>query len=127
MHIQHYTIQLCQRLYSCANYQRRLTKITYIYCVCCVGGPAGETPGAAADGENRWLQHEDLHRAAHVRCAAIVCLLLQQPFSHFNSFGGLDGVPDRNQSAHTLVCLMHLLLLANVIFQPLGGTAGHLK
>lgn len=31
------------------------------------GGPVGETPGAAADGENPRLQHERLHRARWVR------------------------------------------------------------
>lgn len=45
---------------------------------CCLGRPAGETPGAAADGEDPWLQHEHFHRAAHVRCD-----ITTLPWGHF--------------------------------------------
>ena len=31
------------------------------------GGPAGEASGAAADGEDPWLQHDGLHTPSDVR------------------------------------------------------------
>lgn len=70
---------------------------------CCVGWPAGETPGAAADAEDPQLQHEYFHRPAHVRC-------------DITTWGPFDsGCFQSNPSAHTVVCSIHLMRVTNII------------